>query len=83
MRKLSRNADGEYPSGGRSALNLQGYAKVLRARWITICVTALLALVDALAFTLTTTPGYQASTRLFVSAGSSIGRIWNKAREAV
>ncbi len=51
-------------------MNLQDYAKVLRRRWVTVCVTALLAVVDALAFTLATPPQYQASTQLFVSASS-------------
>lgn len=47
---------------------------MLRARWVTVCVTALIVCLDALAFTLTTTPQYQAATRLYVSAssGSSI-----------
>ena len=47
---------------------------MLRARWVTVCVTALFVSLDALAFTLTATPQYQASTRLFVStsSGSSI-----------
>ena len=51
-------------------MNLLDYAKVLRARWLTVCVTALVVVLDALAFTLTTPPQYQASTQLFVSGSS-------------
>ncbi|MCX8495363.1 MAG: Wzz/FepE/Etk N-terminal domain-containing protein, partial [Akkermansiaceae bacterium] len=51
-------------------MNLQDYAKVLRARWVTVCVTALFVFLDALIFTLVTTPQYQASTRLYVSTSS-------------
>lgn len=51
-------------------MSLQDYAKILRARWVTVCVTALLAVLDALAFSLATPPQYQASTQLFVSASS-------------
>lgn len=55
-------------------MNLLDYFKVLRTRWITVCLTALLGVLAALAYTLTTTPQYQASTQLYVSAssGSSI-----------
>jgi receptor protein-tyrosine kinase len=56
-------------------LNLQDYAKVLRKRWVTVCVTAMLVVLDALAFTLATPPQYQASTQLFVSASS--GPAWD------
>lgn len=54
-------------------MNLQDFVKLLRNRWITICVTVALAVLTALAVSLLTTPQYQASTRLFVStnAGSS------------
>lgn len=43
---------------------------MLRARWVTVCVTALFVFLDALIFTLVTTPQYQASTRLYVSTSS-------------
>lgn len=42
----------------------------MRARRITVCVTALVVVLGAVAYTLLTTPLYQASTRLFVSATS-------------
>lgn len=51
-------------------MNLQDFAKLLRARWITVCVTALVAVLIAVLTTLLTTPLYQASTRLFVSTAS-------------
>lgn len=43
---------------------------MLRSRWITVCVTALVVVLGAIAYTLLTTPLYQASTRLFVSTNS-------------
>lgn len=53
-------------------MNLQDFAKLLRSRWITVCVTTVVVLLGSIAFTLLTTPLYQASTRLFVStAGGS------------
>ncbi|WP_082135558.1 polysaccharide biosynthesis tyrosine autokinase [Mycobacterium sp. EPa45] len=51
-------------------MNLQDYIKVLRTRWITICVTTLVAVLAALTYTLSATPQYQASTQLYVSASS-------------
>lgn len=60
------------------ALNLRDFLKLLRTRWVTVCVTTLVALLGAAAVTLLTTPLYQASTRLFVStpAGSSLSDIY-------
>lgn len=52
-------------------MSLQDYAKLLRARWITVCVTTIVAVLAAVVFTLLTVPLYQASTRLFVSTTSS------------
>ncbi|MGU3650780.1 polysaccharide biosynthesis tyrosine autokinase [Mycolicibacterium sp. A43C] len=59
-------------------MNLQDYAKILRFRWISVCVTVLLALLIASAYVVFTTPLYQASTRLFVSttAGSSLAETY-------
>jgi len=60
-------------------LNLRDFAKALRTRWITVCVTALVVVLGAVAYTLLTTPLYQASTRLFVSAtsgGSSVSDLY-------
>ncbi len=59
-------------------MNLQNFIKLLRVRWVTICVTALAMLLAAVAVTLTTTPLYEASTRLFVStaSGSSLSETY-------
>lgn len=48
-------------------MNLLEYAKLLRSRWMTVCVTTLIAVLAAIAITVTTTPLYQSTTRLFVS----------------
>ena len=60
------------------ALSLQDYGKLLRSRWLTVCVTIAVAVLGAVAVTLLTTPLYQASTRLFVStpAGSSLAELY-------
>jgi capsular exopolysaccharide synthesis family protein len=52
-------------------LNLQEFVKLLRTRWVIICVTIAVAVLGAGAITLLTTPRYEASTRLFVSTASS------------
>ena len=52
-------------------MNLQDLLKLLRARWVTICATTLLAVLAAVVLTLMTTPLYQASTRLFVSTAAA------------
>lgn len=59
-------------------MNLQDFAKVLRTRWLTISVTILVAVLAAVAYSLLTTPLYQASTRLYVStsAGSSAADLY-------
>ncbi|MGA9374957.1 MAG: Wzz/FepE/Etk N-terminal domain-containing protein, partial [Mycobacterium sp.] len=59
-------------------MNLQDFAQLLRARWITVLVTMLIVVLAALAVTLLTTPLYQASTRLYVSAtgGSSAAEMY-------
>lgn len=59
-------------------MNLQDLIKLLRARWITVCVTTLVAVFAAVVLTLLTTPLYEASTRLFVStaAGSSLSEAY-------
>lgn len=44
--------------------------RLLRARWIIICLTVAVVLGGAVAVTLITTPLYEASTRLFVSTHS-------------
>ncbi len=52
------------------ALKLQDFLRLMRTRWITVCASVLVAVVVAIAVTLMTTPQYQASTRLFVSASA-------------
>ena len=52
-------------------MNLQDFAKVVRSRWLTIVVTAMITIFGAVAYTLIQTPLYQASTRLFVSTTSN------------
>ncbi len=61
-----------------AAVNLQDFVKVLRARWVTVGVTAMMVFLGAIAFTLLTVPLYQASTRLFVSttANSSVAEVY-------
>lgn len=51
-------------------MNLQDIVKLLRSRWITVCVTIVIAVLGAVALTMATTPLYQASTRLFVSTST-------------
>ena len=60
------------------ALSLQDFLKLLRSRWITVCVTMMVAVLGAVAVTLLTSPLYQASTRLFVSttSGSSLSDLY-------
>lgn len=55
-------------------MNLQDFIKLLRSRWVTVSVAALVTVLGAVAVTLLTTPLYQASTRLYVStaAGASL-----------
>ncbi|WP_081845151.1 polysaccharide biosynthesis tyrosine autokinase [Mycolicibacterium aromaticivorans] len=60
-------------------MNLRDVAKLLRTRWITVGVTSMVVVLGAVAYTLLTTPLYQASTRLFVSAtsgGSSVSDLY-------
>lgn len=51
-------------------MNLQDFIKLLRSRWLTICISTLVVVVGAVTISLTTTPLYEASTRLFVSTSS-------------
>ncbi len=59
-------------------LKLQDFLKLIRARWITVCLTIVVVVLGALIVTVTTTPLYRASTRLFVStaAGNSLTDIY-------
>ena len=56
-----------------SALTIQDFVRVLRARWVIVCITIAVAVLGAVAVTLLTTPLYQASTRLFVSTSTDSG----------
>ena len=60
-------------------MNIQDFVKLVRNRWVTIAVTALITILAAVAYTLLTTPLYQATTRLFVSttSGSSTSDLYN------
>ena len=60
-------------------MNLQDFVKLIRTRWITIGVTALIPILGSVLYTLIQTPLYQASTRLFVSttSGSSVSDLYN------
>ena len=60
-------------------MNLQDFIKLLRNRWVTVVVTTLITVLAAIAYTLTQTPLYEASTRLFVSttSGTSISDSYN------
>jgi receptor protein-tyrosine kinase len=59
-------------------MNLQDFANLLRVRWVTVVVTTLVAVLAAVAYSLLTTPLYQASTRLFVSTseGASLSDMY-------
>ncbi len=60
-------------------MNVQQFLKLLRARWLTVCVAALVPILGAVAYTMTQTPLYAGSTRLYVSsnAGSSVVDLYN------
>lgn len=51
-------------------MTLQDFIKLLRTRWVTVCVAIAVAVLGSVAVSLLTTPLYQASTRLFVSTTS-------------
>lgn len=63
-------------------MTLRQFFKVLRSRWITVCVAALIPILAAVLYTLTQKPLYQASTRLYVSttAGSSVSDLYSGIR---
>ncbi|WP_032400336.1 polysaccharide biosynthesis tyrosine autokinase [Rhodococcoides fascians] len=48
-------------------MEIQDYLKILRARWIIIAVTVVVAILGALGASLLTTPLYESSVRMFVS----------------
>ena len=51
-------------------MKLQDFVKLVRSRWLTVLLTALISLLGAVSATLLTTPLYEASSRLFVSTTS-------------
>ena len=51
-------------------MTVQDFAQILRTRWKTIFGTIVIVVLGALAYSLLSTPQYQASTRLFVSTTS-------------
>lgn len=53
-------------------MNLRDFARLVRARWVTVAVTTVVGVLGALALTLLTTPVYQASTRLYVSSTTGV-----------
>lgn len=55
-------------------MTLQDFLKLLRSRWMTVSVTALVVLLGAAVVTMLTTPLYEASTRLFVSSSTGDAR---------
>ncbi|MFY2791572.1 polysaccharide biosynthesis tyrosine autokinase [Rhodococcus sp. MALMAid1271] len=55
-------------------MEIQDYLKILKARWIIIAVTVVVAILGALGASLLTTPQYESSARMFVSTsgGASV-----------
>ena len=51
-------------------MELHEFLKLLRTRWLTVVITGLATILAAIAYTLSQTPLYEASTRLFVSTVS-------------
>ncbi|MDV7198350.1 polysaccharide biosynthesis tyrosine autokinase [Rhodococcus kroppenstedtii] len=52
-------------------MEISDYVRILRARWIVIALTTVVAAAASLVFSLVSTPVYEACTRLYVSTGSS------------
>lgn len=52
-------------------MNLPDFVKLLRARWLIVCATVVVAVLGAIAVNFMTTPLYQASTRLYVSTATA------------
>lgn len=65
-------------------MDLHEFLRVIRTRWVTVLVTTMLTILAAVAYTMTQTPQYQASTRLFVStaAGTSVSDLYSGNRLA-
>ena len=60
-------------------MDFHDFIKLLRNRWVTVCVTGLVTLLATIAYTFIQTPLYQASTRLFVTsvAGTSVSDLYS------
>ena len=52
-------------------MTTQEFALILRTRWKIVCATFVIIVLGALAYSLLTTPQYQASTRLFLSTSGA------------
>lgn len=59
-------------------MEIQDYLKILKARWIIIAVTVVVAILGALGASLLTTPQYESSARMFVSTsgGTSVSETY-------
>ncbi|WP_322544623.1 polysaccharide biosynthesis tyrosine autokinase [Rhodococcoides fascians] len=59
-------------------MEMQDYLKVLKARWIIIAATVVVAILGALGASLLTTPMYESSARMFVSTtgGASVSETY-------
>lgn len=59
-------------------MTIEEFVKLLRTRWLIICVTVVVGVLGAVAVNVLTTPLYEASTRLFVSttSGTSASEIY-------
>ncbi|MDV6233166.1 polysaccharide biosynthesis tyrosine autokinase [Rhodococcus cercidiphylli] len=59
-------------------MEIQDYFKILKARWIIIVVTVIVAILGALGASLLTTPLYESSARMFVSTsgGTSVSETY-------
>ncbi|MBV5246878.1 polysaccharide biosynthesis tyrosine autokinase [Mycolicibacterium sp. PAM1] len=65
-------------------MTAQDFLKLVRQRWVTVAVVTVIGVLGGLLLSLTTTPLYQASTRLFVSttSGSTLSDIYQGNRLA-
>jgi uncharacterized protein involved in exopolysaccharide biosynthesis len=55
-------------------MEIQDYVKILKARWMIIAVTVVVAILGALGASLWSTPQYESDSRMFVftSGGGSV-----------
>jgi len=63
-------------------MKIQDIVRLLRSRWVSVLVTALITILAGVLYTLVQTPLYEASTRLFVSttSGSSTADLYSGIR---